>query len=221
MLLYELVTGNHPFRVSELRGRRTRRSRRIIYKVDPPEALHAPEPVDRDPPRHAAAQDRAETPRDRGSRRPRLIVMRAREGPAAPLQTAGALATDIQLPPRRGGLRAAGRAYRPEVRAPGWGGVIAGCAIVAALLVGAVGFAWQAASRGSARGSSRRSRSSRPACWPRWILRRPAGCSRVTSSRGTSRHSPGPACARARATRSWERSASSGAASTRRTPRAI
>ena len=149
VLLYELLTGSTPFSTRELQAAGLAEIRRIIREVDPPKPstriVHSAETL------ATAAAKRQTVPRRLSAIvRGELdwIVMRALEKDRQRrYPTANALAMDVQRYLGGEPVVAAppGAAYRMGkfVRRHR-GGVLAAAAVAAALVVGAVAFAWQA-----------------------------------------------------------------------------
>ena len=149
VLLYELLTGSTPFSTRELQAAGLAEIRRIIREVDPPKPStridHSAETLI-----PAAAKRQTEPGRLSAIIRGELdwIVMRALEKDRQRrYPTANALAMDVQRYLGGEPVVAAppGTAYRVGkfVRRHR-GGVLAAAAVAAALVVGAVAFAWQA-----------------------------------------------------------------------------
>jgi serine/threonine protein kinase/tetratricopeptide (TPR) repeat protein len=149
VLLYELLTGSTPFSTRELRAAGLGEARRIIREVDPPKPstrlAHSAETLVR-----AAAKRQTAPKRLSAIVRGELdwIVMRALEKDRQRrYPTANALAMDVQRYLGGEPVVAAppGAAYRLRKFARRHrGGVLAAAAVAAALVVGAVAFAWQA-----------------------------------------------------------------------------
>jgi tetratricopeptide (TPR) repeat protein len=149
VLLYELLTGSTPFSTRELRAAGLGEVRRIIREVDPPKPstrlARSAETLVR-----AAAQRQTAPKRLSAIVRGELdwIVMRALEKDRQRrYPTANALAMDVQRYLGGEPVVAAppGAAYRLRKFAGRHrGGVLAAAAVAAALVVGAVAFAWQA-----------------------------------------------------------------------------
>ncbi len=149
VLLYELLTGSTPFSTRELRGAGLAEVRRIIREVDPPKPStrlgRSAETLS-----EAAAKRRTGPKRLSATVRGELdwIVMRALEKDRQRrYPTANALAMDVQRYLAGEPVVAAppGAAYRARKfvkrhRA----GVVAAASVAAALVVGALAFAWQA-----------------------------------------------------------------------------
>jgi serine/threonine protein kinase/tetratricopeptide (TPR) repeat protein len=149
VLLYELLTGSTPFSTRELRAAGVAEVRRIIREVDPPKPstrlAHSADTL-----ASAAAKRQTAPKRLSAIVRGELdwIVMRALEKDRQRrYPTANALAMDVQRYLGGEPVVAAppGAAYRLRKFARRHrGGVLAAAAVAAALVVGAVAFAWQA-----------------------------------------------------------------------------